>query len=124
MPSGGESLIEDRSTHCIMIFMLRGISSTHNTCIGLTGVNWWLDHGRTYEYENLAYVAIWVLSQTTSAIGCERNWSTFGLIHTKQRNSLKSARLEKLVFCHYNMRLKLKISNYLDKLKIEKNIES
>ncbi|MQL88423.1 hypothetical protein Taro_020982 [Colocasia esculenta] len=41
------------------------------------------DHGRTYGYEDLAYVAIRVLSQTTSATGCERNWSTFGLIHTK-----------------------------------------
>jgi hypothetical protein len=70
--------------------------------------DWWLDHGRAYGYEDLAYVAIRVLSQTTSATGCERNWSTFGLIHTKQRNRLKSARLEKLVFCHYNMRLKLK----------------
>ncbi|MQL73987.1 hypothetical protein Taro_006343 [Colocasia esculenta] len=74
----------------------------------LSPADWWLDHERTYGYEDLAYVAIRVLSQTTSATGCERNWSTFGMIHKKQRNRLKSARLEKLVFCHYNMRLKLK----------------
>ncbi|MQL74012.1 hypothetical protein Taro_006371, partial [Colocasia esculenta] len=85
-----------------------GTSTAQRAAQILSPADWWLDHGRTYGYEDLAYVAIRVLSQTTSATGCERNWSTFGLIHTKQRNRLKSARLEKLVFCHYNMRLKLK----------------
>ncbi|MQL75754.1 hypothetical protein Taro_008119 [Colocasia esculenta] len=73
-----------------------GTSTTQRAARILSLADWWLDHGRTYGYEDLAYVAIRVLSQTTSATGCERNWSTFGLIHTKQRNRLKSARLEKL----------------------------
>ncbi|MQL78867.1 hypothetical protein Taro_011304 [Colocasia esculenta] len=85
-----------------------GTSTAQRAAQILSPADWWLDHGRTYEYEDLAYITIRVLSQTTSTTGCERNWSTFGLIHTKQRNRLKSARLEKLVFCHYNMRLKLK----------------
>ena len=53
-------------------------------------------------------LAIKVLSQTASASACERNWSTFALIHTKQRNRLGYSRLEKLVFCYYNMRLKIR----------------
>ena len=32
----------------------------------------------------------------------------FALIHTKQRNHLAYPRLEQLVFCYYNMRLKLR----------------
>ena len=38
---------------------------------------------------------------------CERNWSTFALIHTKQRNRLAYPRLQQLVFCYYNMKLKI-----------------
>ena len=56
----------------------------------------------------LAGIAIRVLNQTTAASECERNWTTFSLVHTKLRNRLKVERLEKLVFCHYNMRLRLK----------------
>ncbi|KAF9598903.1 hypothetical protein IFM89_032757 [Coptis chinensis] len=56
----------------------------------------------------LRKLAIRILSQTTSSSGCERNWSTFGLIHSKRRNRLRHARLEKLVFVHYNLRLRVK----------------
>ncbi|RVW12082.1 hypothetical protein CK203_087327 [Vitis vinifera] len=67
---------------------------------------WW------FMYENqtptLRKLAIKVLSQTASSSACERNWSTFALIHTKQRNRLAYPRLEQLVFCYYNMRLKLR----------------
>ncbi|MQM00044.1 hypothetical protein Taro_032769 [Colocasia esculenta] len=76
-----------------------GTSMAQRAAQILSPADWWLDHGRAYRYEDLAYVAIRVLSQTTSTTECERNWSTFGLIHTKQRNRLKSTRLEKLVFC-------------------------
>ena len=55
----------------------------------------------------LRKLAIKVLSQTASSFACERNWSTFALIHTKQRNRLAYPSLEQLVFCYYNMRLKL-----------------
>ncbi|MQM02055.1 hypothetical protein Taro_034814 [Colocasia esculenta] len=59
-----------------------GTSTAQRAAQILSPADWWLDHGRTYGYEDLAYVAIRVLSQTTSATGCERNWSTFGFIHT------------------------------------------
>ncbi|RWW87707.1 hypothetical protein BHE74_00003458, partial [Ensete ventricosum] len=62
----------------------------------------------------LRKVVIRVLSQTTTSSGCERNWSTFVLIHTKVRNRLSYRRLEKLVYIHYYMRLKLQYAE-LDK---------
>ena len=57
---------------------------------------------------NLRKIAVRILSQTASASGCERNWSTFNLIHTKRRNRLRTSRLNDLVFVHYNMRLRMK----------------
>ncbi|KAL6321169.1 hypothetical protein AAG906_012941 [Vitis piasezkii] len=72
----------------------------------LQQAEWW------FMYENqtptLRKLAIKVLSQTASSSACERNWSTFALIYTKQRNRLAYPRLEQLVFCYYNMRLKLR----------------
>ncbi|XP_078149326.1 uncharacterized protein LOC144544653 [Carex rostrata] len=66
---------------------------------------WWNIYGRE-ECPNLAHIAIRILSQTVSSSHCERNWSTFALIHTKTRNRLKMNRLMHLVLCHYNMRLR------------------
>jgi hypothetical protein len=47
-----------------------------------------------------------ILSQTVSSSQCERNWTTFSLIHTKPRNRLTMDKLRRLVFVHYNMRLR------------------
>ena len=70
---------------------------------------WWIQVNYQQVGTNpLTYVAVRVLSQTTSSSPCERNWSTFSLIHTKIRNRLGVDRLEKLVYCHYNMRLRVK----------------
>ena len=63
-------------------------------------------------YENcavsLSAIAIHILSQTSSSSACEINWSTFALIHTKQRNRHAYFKLEQLVFYYYNMNLKLR----------------
>ncbi|KAG8661099.1 hypothetical protein MANES_02G210140v8 [Manihot esculenta] len=67
---------------------------------------WWINYGESAL--ELRKIAIKVLSQTTSASNCERNWSTFSLIHTKTRNRLKYQKLHALVFVHYNMRLKIR----------------
>ena len=56
----------------------------------------------------LRNLALKVLSQTASSSACERNWSTFALIHTKQRNRLAYPWLQQLVFCYYNMKLKIR----------------
>ncbi|KAL6344305.1 hypothetical protein AAG906_037876 [Vitis piasezkii] len=51
--------------------------------------------------------AIRVLSLTCSASGCERNWSTFELIHTKKKKKrLEHQRLNALVYVRYNTRLR------------------
>jgi hypothetical protein len=60
------------------------------------------------EVPHLQRLATRILAQTVSSSPCERNWSTFSLIHTKQRNRLGYQKLQKLVYCHYNMKLKLR----------------
>ncbi|RVW92586.1 hypothetical protein CK203_039385 [Vitis vinifera] len=92
---------------------------------------WWFMYGN--QTPTLRKLAIKVLSQTASSTACERNWSTFALIHTKQRNRLAYSRLEQLVFCYYNMRLKLRDmetendrvaeKDYLDLLDISAEVE-
>ena len=57
---------------------------------------------------NLRKTVVRILSQTASASSCERNWSTFNLIHTKRRNRLGTSRLNDFVFVYYNMRLRMK----------------
>ena len=56
----------------------------------------------------LRNLALKVLSQSASSSVCERNSSIFSLIHTKQRNRLAYPRLQQLVFCYYNMKLKIR----------------
>jgi hypothetical protein len=46
-----------------------------------------------------------IVSQCNSSSGCERNWSTFALVHTKLRNKLSYDKLMKLVYVHYNIKL-------------------
>ena len=65
---------------------------------------WWFIYGN--HTPTLRRFAIKVLSQITSSSACERNWSAFALIHTKQRSQLAYPRLQQLVFCYYNMKLK------------------
>ncbi|RVW39911.1 hypothetical protein CK203_081048 [Vitis vinifera] len=67
---------------------------------------WWFMYG--HHAPTLRRLAIKVLSQTASSSACERNWSTFALIHTKQRNRLAYPMLQQLVFCYYNMKLKIR----------------
>ncbi|RVW64319.1 hypothetical protein CK203_047000 [Vitis vinifera] len=69
-------------------------------------VEWWFMYG--HHVPTLRRLAIKVLSQTASSLVCERNWSTFALIHTKQRNRLAYPMLQQLVFCYYNMKLKIR----------------
>ena len=56
----------------------------------------------------LRNLALKVLSQSASSSACERNCSTFALIHTKQRNRLAYPQLQQLVFCYYNMKVKIR----------------
>ncbi|RVW30873.1 hypothetical protein CK203_110515 [Vitis vinifera] len=66
--------------------------------------SWWMRFGGSTQ--ELQKFVIRVLSLTCSASGCERNWSTFELIHTKKRNRLEHQRLNALVYVRYNTRLR------------------
>ena len=58
----------------------------------------------------LRNLALKVISQTAYSSACEINWSTFVIVHTKQRNQLAYPRLQQLVFFfffYYNMKLKI-----------------
>lgn len=71
------------------------------------GVKWWETFGACTP--KLQALALRILSQGTCASPCERNWSTFSLIHTKKRNRLLPSHTEKLVYIHTNLRLIAKI---------------
>jgi hypothetical protein len=63
----------------------------------------------------LQRLALRLVSQCVSSSGCERNWSTFALLHTKVRNQLTHKKLNKLVYVNYNLRLRLEdVSNRRD----------
>jgi hypothetical protein len=62
----------------------------------------WPRHGIT-----LQGCALRIVSQCCSSSGCEKNWSTFALIHTKVRNRLSYKKLYKLVYVNYNLRIRL-----------------
>ncbi len=64
---------------------------------------WWESFG--YDHPHLQQIALRLLAQDCSSGACERNWSSFSLIHTKIRNKLSSRQLERLVYCRSNMRM-------------------
>ncbi|CAD6220557.1 unnamed protein product [Miscanthus lutarioriparius] len=57
-----------------------------------------------------------ILSLTSSSSGCERNWSGFEGVHTKKRNRLTTACLNKLVYIQFNS----KLINKKEKIKSKK----
>ncbi|CAG8739958.1 7474_t:CDS:2, partial [Ambispora leptoticha] len=66
-------------------------------------INWWgLFKGR---YPALSEVALRILSIPATSAACERNWSTFGLIHNKLRNRLTDSKVEKCVYVQWNLRI-------------------
>ncbi|CAO2168461.1 unnamed protein product [Urochloa humidicola] len=70
---------------------------------GTSPAQWWNQYGgQCKELQRLAKLNV---SQCMSSSGCERNWSTFALVHTKVRNRLSYEKLHKLVFVHYNLKL-------------------
>ena len=81
----------------------RGVGCTPCTGKTMPAHAWWSLYGGGYP--ELQRVAIRVLSQVISASASERNWSTYGFIHSKSRNRLQPARANKLVYVHSNLRL-------------------
>ncbi|CAL5184665.1 unnamed protein product [Lathyrus oleraceus] len=87
----------------------------------MDAAQWWEYHGSCAP--ELQRLAIKVVSQTTSATNCEKNWSTFSYIHTKTRNRLKYKKLHKLVFTHYNMKLRIRDKLRKSQEEIEANFD-
>ena len=71
-------------------------------CFNLAA-EWWFQFGG--EVPNLQKCALRIVSQCVSSSGCERNWSAFALVHTKQRNRLLYGKLHKLVSVRYNLKV-------------------
>lgn len=70
---------------------------------------WWDMYGSACP--ELQQVAVAVLSQVSSAVACERNWSTYDYIHNKKRNRLAPARARDLVHVFTNQRLLRKMNS-------------
>ncbi|MCO5604939.1 hypothetical protein L7F22_059114 [Adiantum nelumboides] len=69
----------------------------------LSPVAWWENYGK--DAPLLQGLAIKLLSQVASASASERNWSTYGFIHSVKRNRLGHQIADDLVYVHSNLRL-------------------
>jgi hypothetical protein len=69
----------------------------------LAPISWWGYYGA--ETPELQTLASRVLSQVCSSSAAERNWSTYGFIHSIKRNRLQSTKAKDLVYIHSNLRL-------------------
>lgn len=65
---------------------------------------WWQQHG--ISCLELQRIAIRILSQTCSSLGCEHTWSTYDQVHSKRLNCLSRKRWNELTYVHYNLRLR------------------
>ena len=70
--------IRSQYTECIVTRRSR----RHGLCIA---IELWFMYGN--HASTLRNLALKVLSQIVSSLVCERNWSTFALIHTKTKKS-------------------------------------
>lgn len=64
---------------------------------------WWETYG--YALPTLQKMALRIVAQDCSSGACERNWSSYSLIHTKIRNRLATRQLERLVYCRSNLHM-------------------
>ncbi|KAL5795816.1 hypothetical protein ACOSQ2_000636 [Xanthoceras sorbifolium] len=65
---------------------------------------WWQQHG--IGCLELQRIAIRILSQTCSSVGCEHTWSPYDQVHSKRLNCLSRKRWNDLTYVHYNVRLR------------------
>jgi hypothetical protein len=76
-------------------------------------LTFWRIHGHAAPV--LRKVALMVLSQPVSSSAAERNWSSYGFIHSKLRNRLTPARARDLVYVFTNRRLLNNMTRTADK---------
>ncbi|KAI9180340.1 hypothetical protein LWI28_003750 [Acer negundo] len=65
---------------------------------------WWQQHG--ISCLELQRIAIRILSQTCSSLGCEHTWSPYDQVHSKRHNCLSRKRWNDFTYVHYNVRLR------------------
>ncbi|XP_050372996.1 uncharacterized protein LOC126790697 isoform X2 [Argentina anserina] len=65
---------------------------------------WWQQHGICCL--ELQRVAVRILSQTCSSIGCEHNWSIFDQMYNLRSSHSSQNRSSDLMYVHYNLRLR------------------
>ena len=66
-------------------------------------INWWTLDARRYLILNA--IVCQVLSILSTSAASERNWSSFGFIHSKLHNRLEDSKVEKCVYLYWNMRI-------------------
>ncbi|KAL6190756.1 hypothetical protein ACLB2K_037150 [Fragaria x ananassa] len=65
---------------------------------------WWQQHGICCL--ELQRIAVRILSQTCSSMGCEHNWSIFDQMYSLRSSRLSQNRSSDLMYVHYNLRLR------------------
>jgi hypothetical protein len=86
---------------------LFGSDLVQDTARKLPTWQWW--DTWSSETPELSRLAMKLVSQTTSASSCERNWSSFEYIHSKKRNRLSVKKSSDLVYAFSNLRLRRKV---------------
>jgi len=71
---------------------------------GMKPREYWSQFGHL-EYPLLAQIALRTYQIPTSSAASERVWKVFSFIHSKRRNRLKSAKVEKLAYIYVNAAL-------------------
>ena len=69
----------------------------------LSPIDWWNFHGG--EIPNIQKLVVNILSQVASSSSAERNWSTYGFIHSMKRKRLGSKKAKERVYAHSNLHL-------------------
>lgn len=65
---------------------------------------WWQQHG--INCLELQGIAVRILSQTCSSVGCDHNCSIFDQIYSRKHNRVSQKRLKDSIYVHYNLRLR------------------
>ncbi|KAG6498834.1 hypothetical protein ZIOFF_038583 [Zingiber officinale] len=81
-----------------------GTNLALSTRMDLDPAAWWQQHG--INCLELQHIAIRILSQSCTSVGCEHNWSTFDTIQSTRHSQFAQKKLNDFAFVHYNLRLR------------------
>jgi hypothetical protein len=96
-----QSVYDDYTNFRISVLEMKRSESVSAEMLQSIGpLKFWLSHGDNFP--SLQRLALQVFSMVASSAASERNFSAFAHIHTKQRNRLNDAVVEKLVYIRTN----------------------